>query len=406
MPITHKWNGTILTITSDSGTSSADLKGEKGDDGARGAQGAPGDCVATDTALLGGVAADKYALKTYVDNAVSNVDVDLSAYATQEYVNKAIPSLDGYATKTYVNSAIPSLEGYATQQYVNNAIPSLDGYATQEYVNNAIPSLGDYATKQYAKGMVAHNLLDNSLFEIAQAGYPGQHGSKWFVADRWEAEKQPNAAMYDTHFSFNAADSGEIVVCQKTTDKIAAKLIGKTITLAVCTEANEILCATGTVAYNTPVAQIIYGDDWSVTLHFFHSAGSYQLARFTVNAGKTVNIKWVALYEGSYTAETLPPYIPKGYAAELAECLRYFERKHYHLFGNGTSSMFFSLQYSQKRIYPTISTISTDMKSDNVNVVNEVWNATPTSAGGLLCTVSDNGNTAYWYGNFDISADL
>ena len=41
--ITHSWNGTVLTITSDSGTSSADLKGAKGDDGIRGAQGAPGD---------------------------------------------------------------------------------------------------------------------------------------------------------------------------------------------------------------------------------------------------------------------------------------------------------------------------------------------------------------------------
>lgn len=28
----HEWNGTVLTITSASGTSSADLKGEKGDD--------------------------------------------------------------------------------------------------------------------------------------------------------------------------------------------------------------------------------------------------------------------------------------------------------------------------------------------------------------------------------------
>lgn len=36
----HSWNGTVLTITSDSGTSSCDLKGEKGDDGVRGAQGA------------------------------------------------------------------------------------------------------------------------------------------------------------------------------------------------------------------------------------------------------------------------------------------------------------------------------------------------------------------------------
>lgn len=42
MPIKHEWNGTILTITSDSGTSSADLKGAKGDTGARGVRGLTG----------------------------------------------------------------------------------------------------------------------------------------------------------------------------------------------------------------------------------------------------------------------------------------------------------------------------------------------------------------------------
>lgn len=41
--ITHSWNGTILTVTSDSGTSSADLKGAKGDTGARGVRGLKGD---------------------------------------------------------------------------------------------------------------------------------------------------------------------------------------------------------------------------------------------------------------------------------------------------------------------------------------------------------------------------
>lgn len=40
--ITHEWIGTTLVITSDSGTSSCDLKGEKGDMGIRGPQGAPG----------------------------------------------------------------------------------------------------------------------------------------------------------------------------------------------------------------------------------------------------------------------------------------------------------------------------------------------------------------------------
>ena len=39
---THSWNGTILTVTSESGTSSADLKGEKGDTGEQGPQGIQG----------------------------------------------------------------------------------------------------------------------------------------------------------------------------------------------------------------------------------------------------------------------------------------------------------------------------------------------------------------------------
>lgn len=37
---THEWDGTVLTITSASGTSSADLKGPKGDTGAAGKDGA------------------------------------------------------------------------------------------------------------------------------------------------------------------------------------------------------------------------------------------------------------------------------------------------------------------------------------------------------------------------------
>lgn len=45
---------------------------------------------------------------------------------------------------------------------------------------------------------------------------------------------------------------------------------------------------------------------------------------FFVQVGKTY--VWAALYEGSYTAETLPPYVPKGYAAEFVECRRYYKR--------------------------------------------------------------------------------
>lgn len=41
-----------------------------------------------------------------------------------------------------------------------------------------------------------------------------------------------------------------------------------------------------------------------------------------INNGQA-EIVWTALYEGEYTAETLPEYQPKGYGAELRECQRY-----------------------------------------------------------------------------------
>ena len=38
------------------------------------------------------------------------------------------------------------------------------------------------------------------------------------------------------------------------------------------------------------------------------------------------DLEYAALYEGEYTAETLPEYQSKGYGSELAECRRYFQR--------------------------------------------------------------------------------
>jgi hypothetical protein len=56
---THSWNGTVLTITSASGTSSADLKGSKGD---------PGKTPVRGTDYW--TAADIAEIKSYVDEAI------------------------------------------------------------------------------------------------------------------------------------------------------------------------------------------------------------------------------------------------------------------------------------------------------------------------------------------------
>lgn len=68
---THSWAGTVLTVTSASGTSSADLQGPKGDTGATGPQGPAG------------------------ADGKDGVTPDLSAYATKEWVTAQFPDLSG-----------------------------------------------------------------------------------------------------------------------------------------------------------------------------------------------------------------------------------------------------------------------------------------------------------------------
>jgi len=69
----------------------------------------------------------------------SGSDVDLTGYATEEYVDSAIGALE-----------IPSIEGLATESYVDDAIAAippgdgevdLSGYATEEYVDDAINAI-------------------------------------------------------------------------------------------------------------------------------------------------------------------------------------------------------------------------------------------------------------------------
>ena len=112
--ITHEWTGTILTITSDSGTSSCDLKGGKGDTGPRGAQGPAGVIVNPD----GTIDTSAYATETYVNEKIAEIQtgsVDLSNYYTKEQIDAKgylteHQSLAAYALK----SEIPDVSGYLT----------------------------------------------------------------------------------------------------------------------------------------------------------------------------------------------------------------------------------------------------------------------------------------------------
>lgn len=210
---THEWNGTILTVTSASGTSSADLRGPAGADGKDGADGAVG---------------------------------PQGQKGDQGDIGPQGPA-------------------------------GADGSDATVTADNIKTALG------YAPGKMTYNLLDNSDFTnlVAQAGIGGNHGSQAYAADRWILTSGTVSYSAGTGLTLNGT--------------ITQKL------------ENPPATATPFVGVENGTAAISYTDG---------------AATITSSGGV---IKWAALYEGEYSAETMPEYQTKGFGAELAECHRYFQ---------------------------------------------------------------------------------
>ena len=199
MPITHQWNGTVLTITSDSGTSSADLKG---DDGVRGAQGIPGGTC-------------------------------------------------------------------------------------------------------YNVSVAPRNLLDKSYFinPINQRGQTVYTGIEYTI-DRWRTWGEGNITV----------GNGYISATQSLWQYVANIDASKTHTAAICLADGRKYVYSG-IPNNGGMGE------WGNTIF---CGVENERVFFRIEDNMDDNIVWVALYEGEYTAETLPAYNYKGYAAELMECQRYY----------------------------------------------------------------------------------
>ena len=185
-------------------------------------------------------------------------------------------------------------------------------------------------------GACVYNLLDNSDFvhPVAQAGVNGAHGATGYAVDRW---MRTSGAMVS-----QAAD-GLKIVSDKTSwtagiqQRIEAKRFADVMTFAV-RGVFPVACrlfvyiGSGTTNFGTAYFQ---GDaaERTLVLKLTKPDGltgdevvNVYISPDTGSTGTAAVVRWAALYEGEYTAETLPPYVPKGYAAELAECLRYYRK--------------------------------------------------------------------------------
>lgn len=194
--IYHSWNGTILTITSDSGTSACDLKGAKGDDGPRGPQGLPGDAnlieavdkaekaaADAETALsqLGTARDEAVAAAAQVKAIVAGNEAYTKAESDSRFANAIKPTATGEVATANDSGNYPlqglSIYGKTTQNgtptpttpidLVNIGVGSIGvkvcgkNLARDIYINND-------ALSQYASCMfIETDLLPNTTYTLS-----------------------------------------------------------------------------------------------------------------------------------------------------------------------------------------------------------------------------------------------
>ena len=276
-------------------------------------------------------------------------------------------------------------------------------------------------------GACVYNLLDNSDFAhpIAQAGVNGAHGATGYAVDRW---------MRTSGATVSQAADGLKIVSDKTSwtagiqQRIEAKRFANVMTFAV-RGVFPVACrlfvyiGSGTTNFGTAYFQ---GDaaERTLVLKLTKPDGltgdevvNVYISPDTGSTGTAAVVRWAALYEGEYTAETLPPYVPKGYAAELAECLRYYRKikadneTFAGYAARGVAYAFIPLQ--TMRIKPSLvpsgkfyytlgntqRTTTATATAHSANVNRAIIKCAITETGILTGTISPQGD-------IDISADL
>ena len=186
----------------------------------------------------------------------------------------------------------------------------------------------DSGVKTALQGRAAHNLLDNSDFRhpVNQRGQSVYQFDSGYTIDRWKLHWSGDGSItiHDGYIGLYR-ETNNVYLFQFPAN--VEKMVGKTYTVAA------------KVRYNGYIGWIdstqrthcnpVHSYDWVIVTHTFTVGSATSdigpaAVEICSSANLSIELQWIALYEGSYTADTLPAYQPKGYAAELAECQRYY----------------------------------------------------------------------------------
>ena len=244
----------------------------------------------------------------------------------------ALSSTASYEAQIQAADTVGNTASYAaiipTASVTFNLKAGGKGAAFGKYAeDNGLELASDWGMHRDGKSLTPapRNLLDNSDFSnpVAQAGLNGLHGSTKYVYDRWVGHADVTAAQQAGGITLKANQQYAYIHQRLNLQ------IGKTYTLVL--RANNISSAHRIAVYNGALGALVKDDFGSAETLIATFTAAYDTMAMLYypgysSAGGSSLLKWAALYEGEYTAGTLPEYVPKGYAAELAECQRYFFR--------------------------------------------------------------------------------
>ena len=220
-------------------------------------------------------------------------------------------------------ATMKTLNGYGFNATELNGKTS-DNYLKKTDTASDSEKLGGKAPKYYLQ---PRNLLDNSDFTnpVNQRGKTS-YAEVGYTIDRWRNDYADNLSI--TSGGIHLTKSSEIsMFIQYLSDEAWNTLKGKAFTIAASTDDGSICVSTGTMPVGTDGVDSVQTNLGSsgYLFNLYKTDNGRPMARiFSLDQGAEVTLRWVALYEGTYTRDTLPPYVPKGYAAELAECQRYY----------------------------------------------------------------------------------
>ena len=216
-------------------------------------------------------------------------------------------------------ATMKTLNGYGFNATEFNGKTS-DSYLQKTDTASDSAKLGGKAPEYYIQ---PRNLLDNSDFTnpVNQRGMISIDTPYTYIIDRWFVENNTTARLENKMLYLTGTITQKVVF---------TNIAGKTLTYAACNANGSIIICTFNAPSTFDESWKTLGytatDDGSVNIYTTDINDDPQRVIFALETNTEKAFLWAALYEGSYTADTLPPYVPKGYVAELAECQRYFRK--------------------------------------------------------------------------------